>query len=147
MRARSTATGVLRRAYRHWSRTAVRAGDWVGRPASVRLQPPGMADQAALAPVVIVEEIRHREQHPGVVGPHGQQLVAVVLGLLDELAQPPLGVRPELRPDGVGGIDVEAVQGEPAGRAVGVEREVEEGADQAVAGDQQIPVRAAWPAA
>ena len=52
-----------------------------------------------------------------------------------------LGVRPELRPDAVGGVDVEAVQGEAAGRAGGVHRQVEEGRHQVVAGDEQIPVR------
>jgi hypothetical protein len=75
------------------------------------------------------------------VGPQLKLLVAVVLGPLDELAQAAFGMGPELGPDGVGGVDVQAVQREPAGRAVLVQGQVEQGAHQGVAGDQQIPLR------
>ena len=76
-----------------------------------------LADQAALAPVPVDEEIRSGQQHPAVVRPDPHQLVAVALGLLDELAEAALGVGAEVRPDAVGRVDVEAVQREPPGRA------------------------------
>src|SRR5439155_4297530 len=62
-------------------------------------------------------------------------------GLLDHPAQPALGMGPEVGPDPVGGVDVQAVQGEPAGRTAAVHGQLEEGQDQVVAGDQQVPVR------
>src|SRR5262245_8363037 len=100
-----------------------------------------MADEAALAPLAIVEELRQGEQDAGVVGPHLQRLVAVVLGLLNETAQAPLRVGAELGADRVGRVDVQAMESKPASRAVDVECQIQQRYGKPVVGHQKIPIR------
>src|SRR3954452_14868045 len=102
---------------------------WVGAAKSNRSR---VADEAAFAPLVIVEQLRPGQQHPYVVGPGREHLVALVLGLLDELAQPTARVGAEVGADAVRRVDVQAVQGDPAGRAGRVHREVEQRAHEPV---------------
>src|SRR5262249_23294630 len=97
-----------------------------GRPGRVA-DPARRPYQPALAPLVVVEQIRAGQQHPGVVSPDPHQLVALLLGLLDHPPQPALGMGAEVRPDPVGGVDVQAVQREPASRAAAVHGQLEEG--------------------
>src|SRR5690348_15404253 len=95
-------------------------------PCLTSADPARLADQAALAPVVVLEQLWAGQQHPGVVRPGDERVVAALLGLLDELAQAPLRVGPEVGADAVGGVDVEAVQREAPRRAGRVHGELEE---------------------
>jgi MerR family transcriptional regulator/heat shock protein HspR len=103
-------------------------------------EPARVAHEAAFAPVVVVEQLGPGQQHPDVVCPDDRHLVAVVLGVLDELAQPASRVRPEVGADAVRRVDVHAVQRETAGRTAWVHGEIEERSDESVTGNEQIPV-------
>ena len=115
---------------------------WLADPGQRRrgLEPSRLPHEAAFTPVAVVEQVGYGGEHAGVVRPGHEQFVAVVLGLLDEFAEPALGVGLELRTNGVGGVDVEAVQREPTSGTVHVECEVEKRADESVTRDEEIPV-------
>ncbi len=91
--------------------------------------------------LLVVEELGAGHQHPAVVCPDRHRLVADLLGAFDVLLQPTLALRGRIGTDAVGGVDVHAVLGEPAGRTLPVHGQLEQRRSENVTGDQQIPVR------
>jgi hypothetical protein len=106
-----------------------------------QVDPARASCQAALDPLVVVEQRWMAHQHRAVVGPDRHRVIAEFRGASDKFLKAASTPGGGTGPDTVGGVDVHAVQREEAYRALTVHGQLEQSWGELVTGDDQIPVR------